>query len=609
MTYLTSIDNFLREKFRDRDLPGIAIALVQNGQTTTQAFGYADREHRRIVDADETIFPIGSLTELFVVVALLQLAERGKVALNDDVSKYLKSVQIPNDFSEPVRLIFLMTNTDGFAENSRDVLTTDPEQVPTLRDIIRTTLKSPVYKPGTTLTYGSVGSLLAALVVEEVSGQSVTEYIRQHIFTPLEMTETTFHPQLDAHAVARSASTYTDVKGGLLAMPYLYSTTPATMGVRTTAQDMANFVSTLVNGGCYGEFRLLQPDTIAEMFRPRFTTHSSLGGVTVGFMEYKEYGVRGFVRDGFGMGVRSRIVLLPEQGIGAFIVANFNDASITDAITDQLAQSITGQQVRRAEIPTNFSHSAERFVGTYQYIQADRHPLARFRNLATGTVQITNNFDGTLTLTPLGSGDVWGGFDTPTKLLKTEALVFQRADTGGTLAFNEDKGGMITFLHSGAGVRSSYRKLAWHETPQFHLNLMAGCGIVFLTGVVIWLLGQLLQGDGSTAWALGLVAGITSAVNLAFIVGMVQFAARRIGGVPAFSFRSEALPGWARFVFTLPPFSVVLSVALVLCAMLAFQYGYWSALLRLHYLLVTIAAIVFSIFLVRWRMFGMGQRG
>jgi hypothetical protein len=71
------------------------------------------------VQADKTIFRIGSITKVFTALAVMQLADNGKINLSDDVNKYLKGVTVPNTFSQPITFADLLTHTSGLDEISR----------------------------------------------------------------------------------------------------------------------------------------------------------------------------------------------------------------------------------------------------------------------------------------------------------------------------------------------------------------------------------------------------------------------------------------------------------------------------------------------------------
>src|SRR5215212_9003541 len=100
-------------------IPGAAISVVQDGKLMfSKGYGVADIEKQTPVVPDKTIFRIGSITKVFTAVAVMQMAERGKLKLTDDVNKYLKAVRVPNTFARPITFVDLLTHTSGLDEIS-----------------------------------------------------------------------------------------------------------------------------------------------------------------------------------------------------------------------------------------------------------------------------------------------------------------------------------------------------------------------------------------------------------------------------------------------------------------------------------------------------------
>src|SRR5687767_9985280 len=84
-------DPIFAERMEKLRIPGAVIAVVMDGKIVfTKGYGFADLEKKSPVVPDRTIFRIGSITKVFTAMTVMQLADRGKIKLNDDVNKYLK---------------------------------------------------------------------------------------------------------------------------------------------------------------------------------------------------------------------------------------------------------------------------------------------------------------------------------------------------------------------------------------------------------------------------------------------------------------------------------------------------------------------------------------
>ena len=113
----TLIDGVMSAEMKKQQIPGAAFILVQNGRVVlVKGYGLADVERKKPVDPAMTIFPIGSVTKVFTATAVVQLADRGKLDLNADVNRYLKTVKVPATYAAPMTARHLLTHSAGFDE-------------------------------------------------------------------------------------------------------------------------------------------------------------------------------------------------------------------------------------------------------------------------------------------------------------------------------------------------------------------------------------------------------------------------------------------------------------------------------------------------------------
>ncbi len=119
----------------------------------------------------------------------MQLAEQGKINLDTNINTYLKTLKIPDTYSEPITMRHLMTHTAGFEGGGVGYqITTDPEKLPvSISETLGRHMPARVKPPGEMSAYSNYGTALAGLIVEEVSGLAYNDYIQKYIFNPLEM--------------------------------------------------------------------------------------------------------------------------------------------------------------------------------------------------------------------------------------------------------------------------------------------------------------------------------------------------------------------------------------------------------------------------------------
>lgn len=157
---------------------------------------YGEANAAENIKADEeTVYEWGSISKVLVWTSVMQLSEQGKIDLDEDVRNYLPDGFLSNlSYDEPVTMTHLMNHTAGFQETTWDVEVTDKKDIISLRDALLATAPPQIYKVGTTVSYSNWGAALAAYIVECVSGMDYAEYVRQNIFEPLGMNQTSILP-------------------------------------------------------------------------------------------------------------------------------------------------------------------------------------------------------------------------------------------------------------------------------------------------------------------------------------------------------------------------------------------------------------------------------
>ncbi len=282
------IDQVLREAVDEKKVPGIvAIVAVADHVIYQGAAGKRDTI-KNIPMTVDSIFRIASMTKPVTSVAVMQLVESGRVKLDEPAATYLpelSQVQVLEEFDastgkarlrSPKALPTvrqLLSHTSGFAYEFFD-----PQlhsyvatgAVPSARQGDDGFLKAPLlFDPGTRWEYGISTDWLGKLV-EKVSGQSLDDYFRQHIFQPLGMTDTFFNvpPEKQARVVAL----HQRQDDGSFLEPPPQPFTPVRFfsgggGLYSTAGDYLKFERMLLGGGKLGNKRILQSTTVEQMSR------------------------------------------------------------------------------------------------------------------------------------------------------------------------------------------------------------------------------------------------------------------------------------------------------------------------------------------------------
>ena len=325
----TSIDQLLRDAVNQGKVPGV-VAMVAGLDNVMYkgAFGKRDTTANLPMEID-TIFRIASMTKPITSVAVMQLVEQGRIKLDDPAATYLpelSQLRVLEAFDSttgqaklrapktPPTIRQLLTHTSGFVYDFTDATMGAYARTGAIPSTPKGDgfLNAPLlFDPGSRWEYGISCDWLGKLV-EKVSGQNLEDYFRQHIFEPLEMTDTFFNVPADKQA--RVVAFYQRQADGSLAEVTPQPLKPVSFfsggaGLRSTAGDYVKFMAMVLGGGKVGNSRVLKPETVAEMGR------NQIGDLQV--VDLRSQNPKGAVdpirffpvdKFGFGFGINSKAV-------------------------------------------------------------------------------------------------------------------------------------------------------------------------------------------------------------------------------------------------------------------------------------------------------------
>jgi len=274
----SAIDEAMRSAIARKDVAGVvAMAADRKGIIYQGAFGVADLGEARPLKLD-ALFRIASMTKAITSTAATQLIEQGRFALEDPVEKYLPQFAKLSVFDSfdgatgayrlrpatkavTVRHLFTHTSGLGYAFTNATVRDFKPragEEYP---------VGPLVFEPGERWLYSTSTDWLGRLV-EKVSGQSLEDYFRQHIFMPLGMADTFYFVPKDKEArlvtVNRRVADDSIVRESV--QPPTSGFTPVGGGgLSSTAYDYLRFTRALLNGGELDGARILSAGSVALM--------------------------------------------------------------------------------------------------------------------------------------------------------------------------------------------------------------------------------------------------------------------------------------------------------------------------------------------------------
>lgn len=336
----SSLDPFIAEEMKKQHLPGLVFVLVKDGRVVlSKGYGWANLEQKIPATPERTIFRIGSITKVFTAMALMQLADRRKLDLHDDVNRFLDRPGVDQKYDQPVRVRHLLTHTAGFDQTGLGRRVEKPEERKSLAEFVGAQLIR-IRPPGQVSCYDTYGITLAGYLVERISGLSYASYLKQNVFKPLGMQRTNVEtPDALKHDLAIGYG-YRD--GKYVPQPYEYYVTLPASSIDATALDMARWMIALLGDGSTKSARFLSPTTARRIKQPQFTNYPGFPGFAYGFWEDLRNGQRAIHHGGDMLGFTTEMYLLPKHDLGFFVAYNRNQeagggpATLRDLLTEKL---------------------------------------------------------------------------------------------------------------------------------------------------------------------------------------------------------------------------------------------------------------------------------
>jgi methyl acetate hydrolase len=278
------IDQVLRQKCEAKELPGaVAIAATGHEIIYQGAFGKRDLGKEDAMTAD-SVFWIASMTKAVTSAGAMQLVEQGKLSLDEPIGKLLPDLASPQVLEgfdgngepklrpakTPITLRHLMTHTAGFcyhlwnADMAKYLQKTGLPDITTCKN---DSLKIPIVTdPGTRWEYG-INIDFIGKAVEAVSGKRLDAYLRDHLFSPLGMSDTSF--KITDAQRRRLVGMHARTPDGLVPIPFELEQDPEFHmgggGLYSTGADYIKFTQMILNKGSGNGNQVLKPETIALM--------------------------------------------------------------------------------------------------------------------------------------------------------------------------------------------------------------------------------------------------------------------------------------------------------------------------------------------------------
>ncbi len=403
--------------------PGVAVAYVDAGETLLQkSFGLANLEHE-ITWTTNTVSDLGSVSKQFIGFVFALLSEQGQLDLDDDIRDHLPGLP---DLGARITIKHLFHHTSGLREiyNTLYMVNRRPGDIIFQEDAQRliqhqTKLQ---FEPGSQYLYNNTEYMLLADIVESVTGQQFHDWMRETIFEPLSMLDTTImHRQ--GQVIPNVASSYQRGSDGIFSQRYDNSTLQGGGGIYSTVADMTKWIAN------FSSHKVGTEQTIDILTESGFLNNGESLDYGLGIGIEVRDGVEIWSHGGASAGYRSMLVYLPEHERGYIFMTNTPSHGEP---SEQLTQAFLGDVLAEA-INTNEAQQTEE--NTPPPLENPGHYTGRYFSDELEAFYTVDMHEGNLTLTHRWLGNYllqYQGDDN-----------FDFRDRAGSLSFNRGPNGDV----------------------------------------------------------------------------------------------------------------------------------------------------------------------
>jgi len=351
------------------DIPSLTAGVVVN-DTLVWAKGFGEQEEL------DTVYNIGSVTKPIIATGILQLQERGSISLDDEASNHLPFQLVhPAYPDKPITIRMLLSHQSGLSPttipqatyfNDEDMIEWMVEnqgwtfaehdlEMPLGEFLENYLVPDGLYysadiwasvEPGTEFVYANSGYYLLRYIIENVTGQSINQYLHENIFDPLGLTDTGLY---FSDAPEKQAIPYLRIFGVLskanAELP-LYDKVVGAGGIRSTVPDLARFMIANLNSGQIDDTQLVEPETVSLLHNQVVSSTAVTNMVSTGLgfdklregpgqywgYQYNMHGALGHHGGDFGCNNEWWFVDKGQGGYGVILLTNVNTYKWDEAL-------------------------------------------------------------------------------------------------------------------------------------------------------------------------------------------------------------------------------------------------------------------------------------
>ncbi len=331
---IQKFEQYVEKKMKTDRIPGLSIGFMKDEFTWAKGFGYSDLENM-VKAKPQSSFRMASVSKTFTAIAVLKLVEDGEIDLDKEVQTYVP--YFPQK-KWPVTVRQLLGHLGGISHYK------DYDKEGHFKHPMNTEQAVSVFKdfelvaePGTKYNYSSYGFNLLGAVIEEASGQSYGEYIKEIIFKPLRMNDSRMDSPVDI--IPHRVRGYRLIKGEIKNSEFVdISSRFAAGGTRSTVIDLLKYAK----GVC--EDKILKPETWEKAFQSMATEEGQSTWYGMGWRVSPLKGHFKVSHSGSQPETRTQLRIIPTENFAIVVAANLEKANLSPYV-NVLSELILNQDL------------------------------------------------------------------------------------------------------------------------------------------------------------------------------------------------------------------------------------------------------------------------
>ncbi|MEJ2540416.1 MAG: serine hydrolase [Gemmatimonadota bacterium] len=328
-----ALESMIQRERDQKGLRAVSIALV-DGDEVVWARGFGEQSPGVPATA-ANVYRVGSVSKMFTDIAVMQLVERGEMALDVPVQRYVPEFAPANLTDTPITLRQLMSHRAGIVREPPAGHYFDDTGTDLATTVLSLAGTPQIYPPTTRTKYSNAGIAVVGYALEKTQGEPFATYVKRAVLEPLGMRASAFEPEPALLRSLADAWMWGYDRPLFPAPTFQLGMAPAG-SMYSTVLDLSRFMSAAFRGGAGESGPVLRPETLEAMWVPQFSSEEATSGYGFGFAVDRRFGQRWLGHGGAIYGYSTQLSFLPDAGVGVAVVSAVDG---TNTVVERIADA------------------------------------------------------------------------------------------------------------------------------------------------------------------------------------------------------------------------------------------------------------------------------